>query len=81
MNERSLWVKQVAELLAQRFQPGEQFTVQDVYSLIPALQLLHPKNRTIRGRLRVVLSHNLTASGTVQSLTRGRYRYLGGFVR
>lgn len=72
--KRGAWAGNVAAELRKHFQPGQEFTVQDSYCVVPALQALYPNNRTIRGRLRVMIAYDLVCNGTIQRVKHGRYR-------
>lgn len=72
----SAWATELTEALRKRFNPGEDFALEDVYKLIPVFQRRHKENHHIAARLRTTLAQDLRGQGVVKSLKRGQYRML-----
>lgn len=69
------WATQLTEELRKRFQPDQEFSIQDVYKLVPAFQRKHRENHHVAARLRTTLGQDLVAAGVVKPLKqRGQYR-------
>jgi len=70
----SSWASELETELRERFKPGEDFTLEDVYKLVPAFQRRHKENHHIAARLRTTLAQDLRGNGIVKSTGRGKYR-------
>lgn len=73
---KSAWAQELTEALRKRFNPGQEFSLEDVYKLIPAFQRRHKENHHIAARLRTTLAQDLRGQGIVKAAKgkqRGRY--------
>ena len=68
------WAEELIEELRKRYKPGQDFTLPDVYKLIPAFQRRHKGNQHIAARLRTTLAQDLRGNGIVKTLGKGKYR-------
>jgi Dam-replacing HTH domain len=71
---RLSWTEELTTELRKRFQPGQDFTLRDIYELVPGFQRHHKDNHHIAARLRTTLAQDLRGAGVVKSLRRGQYR-------
>ena len=76
-SRKSAWAEELTTELRKRFNPGQDFSLEDVYKLIPAFQRRHKENHHVAARLRTTLAQDLRGAGVVKALKRGRYRMLG----
>lgn len=72
------WAADLAFELRKRFQPGDAFTLEDVYKLIPAFQRRHKDNHHVAARLRTTLARELRGKGIVKAISRGKYKMVAG---
>lgn len=71
--KRSSWAEELTGELRKRFKSGQDFTLPDVYKLIPAFQRRHPNNKNIGACLRRTLAQDLRGKGIVKSAKKGTY--------
>ena len=71
---KSSWAEELTGELRKRYKPGQDFTLPDVYKLIPAFERRHKENQHIAARLRTTLAQDLRGNGIVKTLGKGKYR-------
>ena len=73
MSREQSWVGDLDGLLRERFKPGDEFTLTDVYAFEPELLRTRPNAQNVRARIRDALQQ-LRHHRTLEFLEKGRYR-------
>jgi 5-methylcytosine-specific restriction protein B len=73
------WNDDLRAAIDSRWQPGDIFSLADIYALEPEFQTAHPDNHHIREKLRQTLQR-LRDQGVIVFVNPGQYRLLGDEV-